>query len=73
MSILTDIRNYLQQHQRASLDDIALHFDTPPEAIRGMLEHWIARGKIHQCPPNACAGCQTSCSSAPGDIFEWTV
>ena len=71
MSILIDIRSYLQQHERASLNDIALHFDTPPEAMRGMLDHWIARGNIRHCPADACTGCKTSCSSMPSDTYEW--
>ncbi len=71
MSILTDIRNYLQQTERASLNDIALHFDTPPEAVRGMLDHWIARGNIRYCPVDACAGCKAACSTMPDETYEW--
>jgi len=71
MSILRDVRDYLQKHQRASLEDLAVHFNSNPDAMRGMLEKWIAKGIIRHCQPSACAGCTTSCSSAPGDSYEW--
>jgi hypothetical protein len=71
MSILRDVRDYLQTHRQAGLNDLALHFDSNPEAMRGMLETWVAKGKIRHCPPSDCAGCATSCSSAPGDTYEW--
>jgi len=71
MSILRDVRDYVQKHQRASLKDLAVHFDSNPDAMRGMLEKWVAKGHIRHCPPSACSGCATSCSSAPGDSYEW--
>lgn len=71
MSILRDVRDYLKQHQRASLNDLAHHFGTSPDAMRGMLDQWINKGRIRHCPAAACTSCATSCTSAPGDSYEW--
>ncbi len=71
MSILRDVRDYLEQHQRASLNDLAIHFQTSPDAMRGMLDQWINKGKVRQCPASACASCARGCASAPGDSYEW--
>ena len=72
MSILRDVADYLRLRGHASLDDLASHFDTSPEAMRGMLDRWIAKGKVVHCPASACRGCKSACDSAPGDAYEWT-
>ena len=71
MSLLTDIRDYLQQRGQASLSDLSLHFSTQPDAMRGMLEQWILRGKVRRCPAAACSSCSSRCASAPGESYEW--
>lgn len=71
MSILRDVRDYLKQHQHASLNDLAVHFETSSDAMRGMLDQWIAKGSVKFCPASACAACSITCSSAPGDTYEW--
>lgn len=71
MSILIDVRDYLQQRQQTSLSDLCNHFHMAPEAMRGLLDQWIRRGKIKQCQPTACGQCSLSCASAPGDSYEW--
>lgn len=57
--ILRELDDYLQRHRRATLGDIALHFDLPAEAVRGMLDLWIRKGRIRQL--DAAATCNTSC------------
>ena len=70
--ILSDLRNYMQDHGQASLADIALHFDSEPDAVRGMLDIWIKKGKIHR--RSATSSCGTSCSqcdTAATEIYVW--
>lgn len=70
--ILSDIRKYLQQRGQATLADIALHFDADPDAVRGMLEIWIRKGKAHK--KMATASCGSSCSqcdTAATEIYVW--
>jgi len=70
--ILSDIRNYMQGHGQASLADISLHFDSEPDAVRGMLDIWIKKGKLHR--RSATRSCGTSCSqcdTATTEIYVW--
>jgi hypothetical protein len=72
-TILRRVRRYLQVHQRATLGDLALHFDVAPEAMRGMLETWLRKGRVRELAYEAT--CNTSCPTACDDtamtIFEW--
>ncbi len=70
--ILSDIRDYLRQRGQATLADIALHFDADPDAVRGMLDTWVRKGKVHK--KMATASCGSSCSqcdSAATEIYVW--
>lgn len=70
--ILSDVRDYLQQRGRATLADIALHFDTEPDAVRGMLQVWIRKGKVHkQAATASCGGSCTQCDPASTEIYVW--
>jgi hypothetical protein len=70
--ILGDIKNYLMERRRAPLSDIALHLGSDPEAVRGMLERWIRKGKVRKLPaPASCnSGCNV-CDPAATEIYEW--
>lgn len=72
-TILRRLRRYLQLHQRATLGDLALHFDVAPEAMRGMLDTWLRKGRIRELAYEAT--CNTSCPTACDDtamtIYEW--
>ena len=70
--ILSDIKGYLQAHRQASLRDIALHFDANPEAVRGMLEHWIRKGRVEKQRVNAaCQSVCTQCDPGEAEIYIW--
>lgn len=70
--ILSNIRDYLKQRGQCTLSDIALHFDTDADAVRGMLEVWIRKGKVKKS--SATASCGTSCQScdpAATEVYSW--
>ncbi|MCB2106170.1 MAG: FeoC-like transcriptional regulator [Rhodobacteraceae bacterium] len=69
--LLTDIRDYLKTHKRASLDDIVRHFDVAPDAARGLVETWIAKGKVRCLSDRLPCGTCGKCDSATVDIYEW--
>lgn len=70
--ILSDLRDYLRQRGQASLQDMALHFDADPEALRGMLEHWIRKGKVtRQTAKASCGDSCTQCDPATVEIYVW--
>lgn len=72
-TILRRIRRYLQVHRQATLGDLALHFDIAPDAMRGMLDTWLRKGRVRELAYEAT--CNTSCPTACDDtamtIFEW--
>ncbi len=72
--ILIELKHYLSEKKRVSLNELAYHFDTTPEAIRGMLEHWIRKGKIRRAE-GACgkSGCHCHLDPATLEIYEWCV
>ncbi len=70
--ILAEVRDYLKQRGQCTLSDIALHFDTDANAVRGMLDIWIKKGKVEK--RSATASCGTSCQScdpAATEIYSW--
>ena len=69
--ILSDIRDYLRQRGQASLSDIALHFDSEPDAIRGMLDTWVRKGRVVKLDGgSACGGCN-QCDAAANEVYQW--
>ena len=71
--ILSDLRGYLQQQRRATLSDLALHFDVDANALRGMLGKWISKGKVRLSNTGGSA-CGTSCCKCDPlltEIYEW--
>ncbi len=70
--ILSDIKHYLSQRGSASLSDLCIHFDTKPEAMRGMLEQWIRKGRVQK--QSASASCGSSCSKCDletTEFYQW--
>lgn len=72
-TILRRLKRYLQLHRQATLGDLALHFDVPADAMRGMLETWLRKGRVRELDTQAT--CNTSCATACDDtamtIYEW--
>ncbi|QPK64378.1 FeoC-like transcriptional regulator [Methylomonas sp. LL1] len=70
--ILSDLRNYLQDKHRVTLNDLVLHFHVDANALRGMLAKWISKGKVRLSP--AGTSCGTSCCKCDPlltEIYEW--
>ena len=56
--ILAEVRDYVRQRGRVSLADLVHHFDSSPDAMRGMLDQWVRRGKVRRLESaNRCQGC----------------
>ena len=70
--ILTDLKIYLIENQRAALIDMAHHFDIEPDALKGMLEHWIRKGKVRLLEGSRCnKGCCSQNDPTLLQIYEW--
>jgi len=70
--IFSELRDYLQLRHRASLMDMAHHFDVDAEALRGMLGKLIAKGRIDKLPADEtpCGGC-CKCDATRAEIYQW--
>ena len=73
--MLLEIKHYLIERHQTSLRDLALHFNTDLDAMRGMLEPWINKGKVRKCAAETiCGGCSEGCAAASEgemEVYEW--
>ena len=71
--ILSQVRDYIKHRGQCTLSDIALHFDADADAVRGMLEVWIRKGKVekHSATESCGTSCQ-SCDPAATEIYSWS-
>ncbi|TCS64347.1 FeoC-like transcriptional regulator [Varunaivibrio sulfuroxidans] len=71
--ILSDLKSYLSKRKRAPIGDLVNRFDAEPDALRGMLDHFIRKGQARRLDSDggACGGCQ-KCAPLTVEIYEWT-
>jgi len=70
--ILTDIRDYLRERNQATLNDIALHVDADPDAVRGMLQRLLAKGQVScETLSSDCGSQCNKCDPAIREIYVW--
>ena len=70
--ILSEIRDYIRERKQATIADIAIHFDSDPDTVRGMLEVWINKGQIRKSLLTS--DCGTSCNKcnlSDIEIYNW--
>ena len=70
--ILSDLRAYLKVQRRTALADLVIHFGMDADALRGMLDKWISKGKVRKLPLSS--SCGTSCCQCDAtltEIYEW--
>ncbi|TAK64559.1 FeoC-like transcriptional regulator [Methylobacter sp.] len=70
--ILSDLKSYLKEQRRVALADLIIHFNIDADALRGMLDKWISKGKVRKLPLTASCGtscCQ--CDASLTEIYEW--
>jgi putative ferrous iron transport protein C len=70
--ILADVRDYLATRRRAPLADLTARFQVDADALRGMLEHWIRKGRLRRIDAgaSACGGC-CGCAEKLPEVYEW--
>ncbi len=71
--ILSELKTYVKGRGRVPMEDLVNHFRTDPDAIRGMLDHMIRKGRIRRVDTDAenCTGCN-KCEAFRLEIYEWT-
>lgn len=69
--ILSEVRQYLEQHGRVALTDMVYRFEADEEAIRRMLQILERKGKVRRLSSGTCdSGC-SKCDVAKLEFFEW--
>ncbi|MCW8862003.1 MAG: FeoC-like transcriptional regulator [Rhodospirillales bacterium] len=69
--ILSQIRDYMALRGRASIGDMANHFDADMDAVRGMLDIWMRKGRVRRIEStDECGGC-SKCDPLKLEIYEW--
>jgi putative ferrous iron transport protein C len=70
--ILSQIKSYLSERGQATLADMALHFDAEPEAVRGMLDQWVRKGRVERRKVEAACGTSCNrCNPAAMELYVW--
>ncbi len=70
--ILSELRDYLRHNRRALLVDMSNRFDMEPDALRGMLQKWVNKGKVRKLSgDSACSTGCCKCDPATLELYEW--
>ncbi|NJN32706.1 MAG: sugar metabolism transcriptional regulator [Synechococcales cyanobacterium RM1_1_8] len=70
--ILSELQNYLIEHHRVSLAQLEVKFGIDANALRGMINHLVHKGRLHKVTtPARCHGCSI-CSEASLEFYEWS-
>lgn len=70
--MMLELRDFLKQRHRVALKDLADHFNMDADALRGMLDKWIGKGKVRKLSleANCGSGC-CKCDPAMTELYEW--
>ena len=68
--LLQELQAYLRQHHRASLQDMEKFFHTDADALRGMLNQLMRKGRVQKMEGSKCAHC-SQCAPAAIEFYEW--
>jgi hypothetical protein len=70
--ILADLRSFLQTKQRVSLNELVVHFQIDADALRGMLEKWVKKGKVIRSQVDkSCGSSCCQCDPLLTELYEW--
>ncbi len=67
--MLSAIRRYMEERPTATLADVAAHVGADTDAVRGMIDHWIRKGRIGVVPLER--GACTQCDPATIETYRW--
>jgi len=70
--ILSELRTYLKDKKRVTLNELVIHFNMDADALRGMLRKWMSKGKVRQLPvDSACGTSCFKCDPTLTEFYEW--
>lgn len=68
--ILKDVQQYLLTRKRASLAQLEVQFSMSGDALRGMLNRLVRKGRVRKNTGEKCGHC-TSCDPNTMEFYEW--
>jgi predicted ArsR family transcriptional regulator len=69
--ILGDLKSYLTAHKQVAITDLANRFDVEPDALRGMLQLWVDKGRVRRLEVGGACGSCARCGDGNPEIYEW--
>ncbi|MBB3103689.1 FeoC-like transcriptional regulator [Azomonas macrocytogenes] len=70
--ILAQLNEYLHQHGRASLSDMAMAMDSTPEAVEAILGRLERKGRVRRLPEGStCGSGCCKCDPTQTTLYEW--
>ncbi len=71
--ILGDLKSYLTARKQVPITDLANRFDVEPDALRGMLQLWVDKGRVRRLEGGRACGSCARCGDSGSDpeIYEW--
>ncbi len=69
--ILSDIQKFIADNKRASIGDLKIHFRMDGDALRGMLNRLIRKGRISKMAEAKKFGGCGSCAEDATEIYVW--
>ncbi|MGB0359979.1 MAG: FeoC-like transcriptional regulator [Endozoicomonas sp.] len=72
--MLIAIRDYLREQKVCTLSDLSMKFKMTPEAMRGMLSHWLRKKQVVCESPQCFLACKkgcVSCNPEELEIYRW--
>ncbi|WP_051785947.1 FeoC-like transcriptional regulator [Endozoicomonas numazuensis] len=68
--MLLPIRDFLSDKGVCTLAELCQHFAVDPEAMKGMLGHWVRKGKLVEEQSGCKQGC-VSCAPEQLIVYRW--
>jgi putative ferrous iron transport protein C len=68
--LLQDLQTYLKQRHRASLQEMSQQFHMDANALRGMLQQLVRKGRVQKTEGSKCAHC-CECEPESIEFYEW--
>lgn len=68
--ILTEIQTYLSEHHQVALIDLENHFHISGDALRGMLQKLVRKGRVKKVATPQCSHCN-ECEPDCLEFYQW--
>ncbi|APZ43707.1 FeoC-like transcriptional regulator [Acidihalobacter ferrooxydans] len=73
------VKHYLQARGMAPMSDLVNRFGCDAEALRGVLDFWVRKGRVRELAPmqsacgSGCSGCSGSSCTTPAlrAVYVW--